>query len=193
MTTYPTYAQEYKIESVTDSQLKWDNRTITNVFVTMTKDNSSTNSHDNPNFGEIMISSATVIGFVGLGSIFGSSFSVKTIRVHIITVITLFTQVAILVTLHLLVILSAFNGSLDGGFYTNVIYATIYLIIGILASGAYLTIMTSSYDYRLHKINARIENLSGADEILRETILVSDDITKRESVGVGPLDNFLPK
>lgn len=108
-------------ETITLSETKWNNQTITNVYVTVENNGNSVNN-------SIMISSGMIIGFVGFSSIFqfrNYEFSEDQKKVvYIIGII-----IASIATLHLFTILFVYHNLLDiileGYYYTLTIGVTI--------------------------------------------------------------------
>ena len=105
-----------------------------------------------PNKDGIMISSATIIGFTGLGFIIGVRFSEhKDVRKQLVCLTCAYGFIIIEISLHLLVILWAFQNVLSSDTYEQVIYATIILITLILICFALIAWFDMTSRQKSHK------------------------------------------
>ncbi|MCV0372984.1 MAG: hypothetical protein K5793_05460 [Nitrosarchaeum sp.] len=112
----PSFAQNVEF-----SQTKLDNQTIVNIVVQQV----DTNSHSG---GDVMITSATLMAFVGFSSVFTPTFLVKNYtksQKHNFT--GLIIAVIIFVVIHFIVIYHAFLNQLDG-----ITYLVCLIVSGIL-------------------------------------------------------------
>lgn len=151
-----------------------ENGTTINVFVT-TNDNLK-------NDGQVMISSAIIIGFVGLGSFLSASrighetgFQIKLFSLSLILVTAL-------IILHLIIILLAFLGNLSEIVYSIVLVTTMFLISAIIACFIFLTADYFHYKFAKHDIDS-----IASDEIAN---FISEIITKpKEKPSTNKKDN----
>lgn len=181
------YADGYTIQNVTDSQYNWNNQTITNVFVTISDDDSKTNSQTNHHYGEIMTSSAAILGFIGFASIINVANFTKEINEKIMAVWILYGSIALMISLHLTLIIFAYFEDLDDNYFLFVMIVTIIVIVTIISVTGFLAYGKSTYSKRRHQTKNLID-IAMQEFALKQTNETMQ--TEDDSVVGHPLGNF---
>ncbi len=120
------------IKSLTSNKTIVDGQEVTVVYVTIEE---PTDKDD----GQVMISSAALIGFIGLGSFISATAIGRTTKFEIKLYAIALILVTALVILHLIVIGLAFLGTLSTEFYSVVIITTMFLIGAIVTALIFMT------------------------------------------------------
>lgn len=105
----------------------------------------------------IMSTSATILGFTGLGFIIGAKLSDhEDVRWQAISITVAYGLVAIQISLHLLVILWAQKNELLQSTFDNLIHLTIGLVVGTLICFALVIWLDSSTRQKKHRLGRRV-------------------------------------
>lgn len=181
------HAEQYNIEKVTDSQYVWDNQTITNVFVTISENNVESEINDEHHYGEIMTSSAAILGFIGFASIINVANFTKEINEKIVALWILYGSIALMISLHLTLIIFAYFENLNDGYFLFVMIATIIVVITIIGITGFLAYGKSTYSKRRHQTKNLID-IAMQEFISKQTDKIKQSID--DSALGNPLNSF---
>ena len=138
-------------EIISIDKIQWGNQTVVNIFVTVEKDDAHIND-------SIMVSSGIIIGFVGFSSIIQLR-NHKYVEEQKKIVYAIGLIIAVIASLHLIVMLSVYHNALEGYFYTVTIISTIggfgFLVILILVQIQW----NKSVETSTHKMTADYETV----------------------------------
>jgi len=163
------------IESIKQEEIIRGNQTINNIVVTIKQNTTSIN-------GSVMISSAIVIGFTSLGALIEVAKLFEYARSQLRSISIVYTQIGVLIILHLTVIFYAYTGDLDESYYFLIIILTILLVIGMLVSTLWLVFEKERAVQRreayVHELENDLENTRA--ELLRQFTQNMDDEDEEE-------------
>jgi len=166
---FPTnvYAQETSeiIKSLTSNKTIVDGQEVTVVYVSIDE---TSNNTDN---GEIMISSAALIGFIGLGSFISATAIGRTTKFEIKLYAIALILVTALIILHLIIMGLAFLGTLSTVFYSVVIIITMFLIGAIVTTLIFMNNSHLTSQNIVHRIGVSTD----------DAVTTAFNIVKKES------------
>lgn len=118
-----------------------------------TSPNANANSNDTAR-GEVMISSATIIGFAGFGSILALRLQGEQLTGQIICSIIMFVAILAEIILHLYVMWAAYANELIGSVYGSVMVATMFMVGIIVICFAVITV----FQYGLKSKDQKVDH-----------------------------------
>ena len=147
-----------------------DERSI-NVYIAPTN-----NARSN---GEVMISSATIIGFVGLGSFVSAALIGHETRYQVKLFAIALILLTALIIIHLIVIGAAYLDILYDHAYSIIIITTMFLVAAIVTCFILLTSNYLSFKYRSHFIETTTDSV--INDILNEYQIENESEDSKEN------------